>query len=71
MWTVWRRKTEDEIYAILESEGVPNIAPAGKGNDVSDHTTLTHTLRNAKWACWSRVMLFSQYRMSLDVVSNG
>jgi len=61
---------EGEIYAILESKGVPNIAPFGKGNDVSDHTTLTHTLRNEKWACRSRVMvLLRQYRMSLDVVA--
>jgi hypothetical protein len=61
---------EGEIYALLESKGVPNIAPFGKGNDVRHHTTLTHTLRNEKWACWSRVMvLFSQYKMSLDVVA--
>jgi hypothetical protein len=61
---------EGEIYAIQESKGVPNIAPFGKGNDVRHHTTLTHTLRNKKWACWSRIMvLLSQYRMSLDVVA--
>jgi hypothetical protein len=63
-------KKEGEIYALLESKGVPNIAPFGKGNDVRHHRTLTHTLRNKKWACWSRVMvLLSQYRMSLDVVA--
>jgi hypothetical protein len=61
---------EGEIYAILESKGVPNIAPFGKGNDVGDHTTLMHTLRNEKWACRSRVMvLLRQYRMSLDIVA--
>ena len=61
---------EGEIYALLESKGVPNIAPFGNGNDVRDHTTLTHTLRNEKWVCWSRVMvLLRQYRMSLDVVA--
>lgn len=61
---------EGQIYAILESKGVPNIAPFGKGNDVSNHTTLTHTLRNEKWACWSREMvLLVQYRMSLKVVA--
>ena len=61
---------EGEIYAILESKGVPNIAPFGKGNDVRDHMSLTHTLRDEEWACWSRVMvLLSQYRMSLDVVA--
>jgi len=61
---------EGDIYALLESRSVPNIAPFGKGNDVRDHTTLTHTLRNEKWVCWSRVMvLLSQYRMSLDVVA--
>jgi hypothetical protein len=61
---------EGDIYALLESKSVPNIAPFGKGNDVRHHTTLTHTLRNEKWACWSRVMvLFSQYRMFLDVVA--
>ena len=61
---------EGEIYAILESKGAPNVAPFGKGNDVSDHTTLTHTLRDENWACWSRVMvLLRQYRMSLNVVA--
>ena len=35
---------EGEIYALLESNRVPNIAPFGKGNDVRDHPTLTHTL---------------------------
>src|ERR1700685_551515 len=28
---------EGEIYALLESIGVPNIAAFGKGNDVSNH----------------------------------
>ena len=42
---------EGDIYALLESRSVPNIAPFGKGNDVRDHTTLTHTLRNEKWVC--------------------
>jgi len=61
---------EGEIYALLESNGVPNIAPFGKGNDVRDHTTLTLTLRNEKWACCSREMvLLRQYRMSLDIVA--
>jgi hypothetical protein len=61
---------EGKIYALLESKGVPNIAPFGKGNDVRDHMSLTHTLRDEKWACWSRVMvLLRQYRMSLDVVA--
>ncbi|KAF8234088.1 hypothetical protein L208DRAFT_1394550, partial [Tricholoma matsutake] len=31
---------EGEIYALLESNRVPNIAPFGKGNDVRDHMTL-------------------------------
>ena len=63
-------KKEGEIYALLESKVVPNIAPFGKGNDVRRHTTLTQTLRNEKWACWSRIMvLLSQYRMSLEVVA--
>jgi hypothetical protein len=61
---------EGDIYALLESKGVPNIAPFGKGNDVRYHMTLTHSLRNEKWACWSRDMVpLSQYRMSLDVVA--
>ncbi|KIM73233.1 hypothetical protein PILCRDRAFT_829310, partial [Piloderma croceum F 1598] len=61
---------EGEIYALLEAKGVPNIAPFGKGNDIRHHKTLTHTLRNEKWACWSKAMvLLSQYRMSLDVVA--
>ena len=48
---------EGEIYALLESKNVPNIAPFGKGNDVGNHTTITHTLRNEEWACWSREMV--------------
>ena len=49
---------------------MPNITPFGKGNDVRDHTILTLTLRNEKWACCSREMvLLRQYRMSLDVVA--
>jgi len=61
---------EGEIYALLESNRVPNIAPFGKGNDVRDHTTLTHTLRDEKWACWSRDMVvLRHYRMSLNVVA--
>ena len=65
-----RTDLEGEIYALLESKGVPNIPPFGKGNDVRDHTTLTHTLRDEKWACWSRAMvLLRQYRMSLDVIA--
>ena len=61
---------EGEIYALLESKRVPNIPPFGKGNDVRHRTTLTHTLRNEKWACWSRDMvLLRQYRMSLNVIA--
>jgi hypothetical protein len=61
---------EGEIYALLEAKGVPNIAPFGKGNNVRHHTTLMPTLRNEKWACWSRAMVpLSQYRMSLDIVA--
>ncbi|KIM72265.1 hypothetical protein PILCRDRAFT_82020, partial [Piloderma croceum F 1598] len=61
---------EGDIYALLESKDVPNIAPFGKGNDVCDHTALTHTLRNEEWACLSRVMvLLRLYRMSLNVVA--
>jgi hypothetical protein len=59
-----------EIYALLESHRVPNIAPFGKGNDVRDHMSLTHTLRDEEWACRPRVMvLLRQYRMSLNVVA--
>jgi hypothetical protein len=61
---------EGEIYALLEAKGVLNIAPFGEGDNVRHHTTLTHTLRNKKWACWLRDMeLLSQYRMSLNVVA--
>jgi len=63
-------KKEGDIYALLESKGVPNIAPVGKRNDLRRHMTLTHTLRNERWACKSKVMvLLSQYRMSLNVVA--
>jgi hypothetical protein len=61
---------EGEIYALLESNGVPNIAPFGKGNDIRDHTTVTHTLRDEEWACWSEDMVvLRHYRMSLDIVA--
>jgi hypothetical protein len=40
---------EGEIYERLESNRVPNIAPFGKGNNVRDHTTLMHSLRDEKW----------------------
>jgi hypothetical protein len=61
---------EGKIYELLESRGIPNIVPFGKGIDVRDHTSLTHMLGDEKWACWSRVMvLLRQYRMSLDVVA--
>ena len=63
-------KREGEIHGRLESKHVPNIAPFGKQNDVHDHMTLTHTLRNEKRACRSRKMvLLRQYRMSLDVIA--
>jgi hypothetical protein len=61
---------EGEIYTLLESKGVPNIVPFGKGNNVCHHTTLTHTLRNKNWACWSGAMVpLGQYRMSLEIVA--
>ena len=60
---------EGEIYRLLESNGVPNIAPFGKGNDVRDHGTLTNALREENWACSSKEMVFLRhYRMTLDVV---
>ena len=63
-------KKEGKIYKWLESNYVPNIAPFGKGNDVHDYTTLTHMLRDKKWACWSRDMvLLRHYQMSLDIVT--
>ena len=61
---------DSEIYVLLESKGVSNITPFGKGNDVRHHTTLMHTLRNEKCAYWSGDMVpLSQYRMSLDVIA--
>jgi hypothetical protein len=69
MWMDGMEK-EGDIYALLKAKGVPNITPFGKGNNVRHHMTLTHTLRNEKWACWSRAMvLLSQYRMSLNIVA--
>jgi hypothetical protein len=38
------------------------------GDDVGEHTTLTHTLRKEKWACWSKEMMLLR-QMSLDVVA--
>ena len=48
---------EGKIWSLLESKGIPNIVPFGKGNHVRPHMTLMHTLRNEKWACWSRDMV--------------
>jgi hypothetical protein len=48
---------EGNIYALLESKGVSHIAPFGRGSDLPDHMTLTHTLRHERWACWSREMV--------------
>jgi hypothetical protein len=63
---------EGEIYERLESNHVANIATFGKGNDARNHTTLTHTLRNEKWACRSREMaLLVEYRMTLKVVGQN
>ena len=60
---------EGEIYRLLESNGVPNIAPFGKGNDVRDHATVTNALRKENWACSSKDMvLLRHYRMTLDIV---
>jgi len=58
---------EGDIYTLLESKCVPNIAPFGKGNDARNHMTLTNTLRNEEWACCLRLMVpLSEYRMSLS-----
>jgi hypothetical protein len=63
---------EGDIYALLESNSVPNIPPFGKGNDVRDHMTLTNTLREKMWACSSKEMvLLRHYRMTLDVVGRS
>ena len=64
------KEKESEIYALLESNRVSNITPFGKGNNVRNHMTLMHTLRNEKWVCWLRDMvLLRQYRMSLNVIA--
>ena len=60
---------EGDIYALLELNCVPNIAPLGKGNDVRDHTTLTHTLRYEKWAWLRNMVVLRHYRMTLDIVA--
>ncbi|KIM77224.1 hypothetical protein PILCRDRAFT_625277 [Piloderma croceum F 1598] len=65
MWTAWRRKAK-----FTRSWKQKVFRTFGKGNDVRHHTTLTHTLRNEKWAYWSGDMVpLSQSRMSLDVVA--
>jgi hypothetical protein len=50
---------EGNVYALLESKGVSNIAPFGRGNDLPSHMTLTYTLRHERWACWSREMVYT------------
>jgi hypothetical protein len=42
-WIADAMEKEGKVYALLESNHVPTF---GKGNDVRDHTTLTHTLRD-------------------------
>jgi hypothetical protein len=60
---------EGRTYVLLELNCVPNIAPFGKWNDVCDHSTLMHTLRDKQWACWSRDMVcLRHYWMSLAIV---
>jgi hypothetical protein len=59
---------EGEIYALLESKGVLTIAPFGKGNDVRDHMTLMHTLRDEEWACWSREMMIVKHHLRTRAV---
>jgi len=63
---------EGDIYKILEEHNVPHIAPFGVGNDVREYTTITHTLRNENWACWSSEMVpLRLYRMSMNVVGRS
>ena len=53
----------------MEKEGKIYVL-FGKGDDVRDHTALTHTLRNEKWTCWSReIVLFRQCILSLNVIA--
>jgi hypothetical protein len=60
---------EDDIYELSEGKEVPNIPLFGMGNDVLDHKTITHTLRDEEWACDKNDKVsLRHYRMSLDVV---
>jgi hypothetical protein len=61
---------EGDIYARLSSNHVPNIAPFGKGNNIRDHATLTHTLRGEKWA-WSREMVLLRHYLIPWTLSLG
>jgi hypothetical protein len=38
-------KEEGEIYARLESDNAPNVAPFGKGNDVHNHDPYAYAER--------------------------
>ena len=60
---------EGDIYELSKGKELPNIPPFGTGNDVLDHKTITHTLRDEEWACDKNDMVpLRHYRMSLDVV---
>jgi hypothetical protein len=62
-------KKEGDIYRLLHQHKVPHIAPFDRGNDVLDHSTLGHTLRNERWACRTKELPCHQhYRMGLNVV---
>jgi len=66
---------------MLESKGVLTIAPFGKGNDVRDHMTLMHTLRDEEWACFRshsplresclHVLTWTSFRFSKHTWSEG
>ena len=60
---------EGQIYALLESKGVPNIAPFGKGNDVRNHEPHTFAQRRCMGMLVKGYGGLRQYRMSLDVVA--
>lgn len=63
-------KKEEDIYAVLKTKNVPNVAPLGEENNINDHTTITQTLRYQLRACLTQNLIsFKQYKMTLNVIT--
>jgi hypothetical protein len=65
-------KKEGDIYRLLHQYNVPHIAPFDRGEDVCDHFTIGHALREKAWACKTKELVCHRhYRMGLNVVGRS